>query len=961
MPSTETLIAQPVKGNQEEKQKILKKCHEIIKKVKEVLSDKQEMKKMLDKVSKENERPGEEYKSRRLERIKMLLKKSDVSLEDYMTALKTTKSGYSVVLGRDIDETMINNFNEEWLRAWNGNIDIQICLDFHAVVTYIADYYSKCETELVKMIQKVLNESGATDNKEKMKIVADVFQRSRQMGEAEAVYKLIPSMQLSNSNISCQWVSIEPAEERSTRYLKAQQHQIDAGIPLTELEGHDGLWYQQQDIWNKYLRRPNELKSIVFAQFAKMYRGSKKRHNEDQAECDDFDDFVDNEPLVTDDSNKFDFIMTHDPSVNVKLPEIIQLKNSVPGELSFMQKRQTPVALRFHKIKQDNDSERYIFGEVMLYYPLDAELEIDQVKILYEDSFRGKRKIEIVKALVMEHLEGVEEARYHIEMLENELDLNETAKHLDPEGIQDNEEIADLEEDNSEYEHLNPDDLPSRSETKFSSGLYKKIEVPGDADLRKSTRGLDEHQRNVLNEVIKYAKGIVKARQQQSKYPSPPYLMMSGGAGAGKSTVIKLVAQWVQRILQQEGLDVDFPCVIITSFCGTAAANVDGQTLHSAFGFSFSTQHRSLHDKARDLRREVLKYLKLVIIDEVSMVDSGMLYKLDMRLQEITQKLEPFGGIGVLAFGDLMQLPPIMGRNVFEEPLNDEFLITHRLNPRWQMFKSILLEKNHRQGKDKSYAEILNRIRTNEQTEDDIRTLESRVRPKSHPDITGAGLFITALRQKADIVNEQCINKLKGKALKLKAVHHHPIDKNYKPFINKKDKTVGETGFRDELILKPGSRIIMIHNLDVIDSLTNGQLGIFVEAIMNKDGKVLKLVLKLDKTNAGKINREQNPVLSKKYPEHVFVERVSWQYSLRKKSGLETSKATVIQFPIRLAFGITAHKVQGSSIPYPTTVALDIDSTFTAGQTYVMLSRVQKQKLNSLDEESKKCFEDCNT
>ena len=257
------------------------------------------------------------------------------------------------------------------------------------------------------------------------------------------------------------------------------------------------------------------------------------------------------------------------------------------------------------------------------------------------------------------------------------------------------------------------------------------------------------------------------------------------------------------------------------------------------------------------------------------------------------------------------------------------------------MFKSILLEKNHRQGKDKSYAEILNRIRTNEQTEDDIRTLESRVRPKSHPDITGAGLFITALRQKADIVNEQCINKLKGKALKLKAVHHHPIDKNYKPFINKKDKTVGETGFRDELILKPGSRIFMIHNLDVIDSLTNGQLGTFVEAIMNKDGKVLKLVLKLDKTNAGKINREQNPVLSKKYPEHVFVERVSWQYSLRKKSGLETSKATVIQFPIRLAFGITAHKVQGSSIPYPTTVALDIDSTFTAGQTYVMLSRVQ--------------------
>ena len=541
---------------------------------------------------------------------------------------------------------------------------------------------------------------------------------------------------------------------------------------MIELDGHEGLWYQQQDMWSKYLRRPKELKSIVFAQFAKMYRGSRKSYDEDQAEDDDSD----NETQVTTDSNKFDYIMTHDPYMRIKLPDIIQLTNPIPGESSVMQKRQTPVALRFHKIKQNNDSERYIFGEVMLYCPLDAELRMDQAKQLYDESFGDRRKIEIIKAQVMEHLEGVEEARYHIEMLENELDLEETAKQLDPEGVQDDTECNELEEDNSEYEHLNPDDLMLRSEKPSSNALYKKIEVPGDADLRRNTRGLDEHQRSVLNDVIKYAKDIVKARNQQTKYPSPPFLMMSGGAGAGKSTVIKLVAQWAEKILQQEGQDVDCPCVVITSFCGTAAANVDGQTLHSAFGFSFSTQHRSLHDKARDLRRAVLRYLKLVIIDEVSMVDSGLLYKLDMRLQEITQKMEPFGGIAVLAFGDLMQLPPVMGRNVFEEPLNDEFLLTHRIKPRWTMFQSILLERNHRQGKDKSYAELLNRIRINEQTEEDLRTLERRVRPKNHPDVKDAGLFITALRDKADIVNVQIINKLKGKALKLKAVLHHPID-----------------------------------------------------------------------------------------------------------------------------------------------------------------------------------------
>merc|ERR1711893_366673 len=89
------------------------------------------------------------------------------------------------------------------------------------------------------MIQSVLDKSETTNNKEKMKIVSEVFQRTRQMGEAEAVCKLIPNMNLNNSNVSCQWVSICTPEERSSRYLKAEKQHIDAGIPLKELEQID--------------------------------------------------------------------------------------------------------------------------------------------------------------------------------------------------------------------------------------------------------------------------------------------------------------------------------------------------------------------------------------------------------------------------------------------------------------------------------------------------------------------------------------------------------------------------------------------------------------------------------------------------------------------------------------------------------------------------------------------------
>ena len=944
LPSPETIVAQPAKG--EGRLKLLSKCNDIIFKVREVLSNKENIDKIFKKFNKEDEKPGEDYEQKRLERIKLMLKEANVSFEDYMTTLKTTKKGYSIVLARDIDEININNFNIEWLRAWNANIDIQICLDYHAVVTYITDYYSKCETELVKMIQSVLDKSQTTNNKEKMKIVSDIFQRSRQMGEAEAVYKLIPNMVLTNSNVTCQWVSICTPEERSSRYLKAQKHHIDAGLPLIELDGHEGLWYEQQDIWSKYLRRPDSLEDICLAQFAKMYRGSKKKSSEN---LEDHDQMEEDDVIVEDSdesfqNTKFNYIMTYRRNGvrGKKLPDEIVLKNPIPGEAFVMQKRSSPIALRFHKVKQDNDSERYFYGEVMLYYPLRRELDLSEATHIYEESFDGTRKVQLVKSQVMEHLEGVEEARYHLEQLESEIDFSEIGKDLDPEGEHDNEYCEELEAQESEYGHLNPDDILQRSETKSLSGLYKRIEIPGESDLRESSRRLDCHQREVLSIVLKYAKDIVKSRKLHNRFPDPPLYMMHGGAGAGKSTVIRLTAQWFQRIVQQEGQDVECPCVLIASFCGTAASNVDGQTLHSSFGFSFDNKHNSLPDKSRDMRKAILKYLRLVIIDEVSMVKADMLMQLDLRLQELTEKLGvPFGGVGVLVFGDLMQLPPCLGRPVFAEPLNKDFLIAHRINPLWKMFKSILLEKNHRQGNDRTYAELLNRIRVKEHTEADMKVLRDRVRSKNHPDIQNVSLFITAIRKTCNTINEKYILKLNGTPLKLKAVHHHPTQPNYKPQINSKDQTVGETGFRNEIILKPGARIILIHNLDTVDSLTNGQLGTFIDAIKNKEGKVELLILKLDKLGAGRNNREQNPQLNKKYPECVFIKRVSIQYCITKRFVEASSKATLIQFPIRLAYAITAHKVQGSSIPYPTTVAMDINSCFTAGQAYVMMSRVQ--------------------
>ena len=91
----------------------------------------------------------------------------------------------------------------------------------------------------------------------------------------------------------------------------------------------------------------------------------------------------------------------------------------------------------------------------------------------------------------------------------------------------------------------------------------------------------------------------------------------------------------------------------------------------------------------------------------------------------------------------------------------------------------------------------------------------------------------------------------------------------------------------------------------------------------------------------GKKNQQKFPQLETKYPGCFFLERVSHTYSISRRSGDIGSTATVIQFPIRVAFCNTTHKMQGQSIYAPTKVVLDIDSAFGRAMAYVMLSRVQ--------------------
>ena len=115
-------------------QSIRLKHKKVLNKVRGVLEDDGIVQEIMNKYNKQRETKVEYERNTKL-RIEELLRIADVEYEEYIEALGTSKTGYSIVQRRDLDELYINSYNIEWIRAWNGNMDIQIVLDYFAVIT----------------------------------------------------------------------------------------------------------------------------------------------------------------------------------------------------------------------------------------------------------------------------------------------------------------------------------------------------------------------------------------------------------------------------------------------------------------------------------------------------------------------------------------------------------------------------------------------------------------------------------------------------------------------------------------------------------------------------------------------------------------------------------------------------------------------------------------------------------
>ena len=282
-PSDETIVAQPLDKTKFPSEKALKdelkRLREILSKVKEVLESydglvstgmtKEELLDLLEDVTLDD-----------------ILDQAGVSKLSYNKALSISVKGTCVVLKRRPSEMNINNYNPEWIKAWNGNMDLQVCLDSFAVSTYITDYYTKDESGTTKFLMEAAKECRGKERSEQLHYMVNTFLTHRQMGESEAHYRMLPHMHLSESNIGCVFLASGEPQDRSRivyrvrepdKLIEEEEDEDELGesscsqSSLIQIPGREGYYREAPSKIDKYENRPDYLNPMCLAQFVKCF------------------------------------------------------------------------------------------------------------------------------------------------------------------------------------------------------------------------------------------------------------------------------------------------------------------------------------------------------------------------------------------------------------------------------------------------------------------------------------------------------------------------------------------------------------------------------------------------------------------------------------------------------------------------------------------------------------------
>ena len=216
--------------------------------------------------------------------------------------------------------------------------------------------------------------------------------------------------------------------------------------------------------------------------------------------------------------------------------------------------------------------------------------------------------------------------------------------------------------------------------------------------------------------------------------------------------------------------------------------------------------------------------------------------------------------------------------------------------------------------------------------------LRTRIYPRNSENLPTDALLVTGENKIVQSVNEKKINELPGELIEVEAEVSSKTRGKYKPKIDKSGQ-VKNTPLQQILKLKKNARVMLTMNLDVCDNLANGALGEVVDFVKKANGELQYVLVKFDSEDVGKEYRKKIN-FDRQYPGKnlTAIKKIEFDFQLREGG---TSTATAINFPLRLAWATTCHKIQGHTVKNPAKLILDLMCWLQPAMVYVALSRVQ--------------------
>ena len=375
---------------------------------------------------------------------------------------------------------------------------------------------------------------------------------------------------------------------------------------------------------------------------------------------------------------------------------------------------------------------------------------------------------------------------------------------------------------------------------------------------------------------------------------------------------------------------------------GVAAINIDGTTIHSGLNIPCHGKLFPLNDKNRALLRNKYSEVQLIIIDEISMVPSKLLFQVHQRLLDIfaCSSNIPFAGKPVLVCGDLYQLPPVRAKPIFLFDETQSLMQGVISMDLWNNFKIAELTEVMRQKDDVAFIHLLNKVRVGNVDENVENVLRSRFINKHDPLYPIEALHIFAENSPAKVHNETMLNSLPTALVSIHAEDDIPKNCRNADIIEAQNRRQSETGGLALLLeLKVNARVMITSNIDLSDRLINGQVGT-VKHFKIKQNKVTTIYLKLDDDKAG-LKKIGGTDTIAKASNWVPIKRVETSIYIKKSKSSSSPSIRRTQFPLMLSWACTVHKVQGLSLNEGV-ISFDLEKqrSFNQGQMYVAISRI---------------------